>query len=233
MRFLKPTLAFIGFATIIFGCNSQIKRVDLKTETDSLSYAIGINMGNNLKNSKIDNVNINAIANAIQDVKEEKKDLMTAEKSMEIIQKYLSKQKDVEGNKNKEEGQKFLAENAKKEGVVSDPEGFQYKIDQEGTGAYPVATDIVKVHYKGSFIDGKEFNSSYKDNNNQPVEFPLNGVIRGWTLGLQKVKLGGKITLWLPSELAYGERGSGPIGPNQLLIFEVELLEIKKPEAKK
>lgn len=233
MRFLKPTLALISFAVVISGCNSQIKKVDLKTETDSLSYAIGINLGYNLKNSKIDNINIVAVANGIEDVKADKKDLMTPEKSMEIIQNFLTKVKDAEGKKNLEEGMKFLEENAKKEGVISDPAGFQYKINQEGTGVYPTETDIVRVHYKGSFLDGKEFNSSYKDNNNQPIEFPLKGVIRGWTLGLQKIKVGGKITLWLPSELAYGERGSGPIGPNQLLVFEVELLDIKKPEDKK
>lgn len=231
MRFLKPTLALIGFAAIISGCNSQIKKVDLKTETDSLSYAIGINMGYNLKNSKIDNVNIIAIANGMQDVKAEAKDLMTPEKSMELIQKFLNKQKDAEGKKNIEDGKKFLDENAMKEGVISDPEGFQYKITQEGTGAYPVETDVVKVHYKGTFIDGKEFDSSFK--RNEPAEFPLNGVIRGWTLGLQKVKVGGKMTLWIPANLAYGERGGGPIGPNQTLIFEVELLEIVKKDVKK
>ncbi len=229
MRFLKPTLAIFGVALIVSGCNSQIKKVDLKTETDSLSYAIGINMGFNLKNNKIDDINIIAIANGMQDVKEDKKDLMTPEKSMELIQKFLTKQKDAEGKKNLEDGKKFMEENAKNEGVISDPQGFQYKVIQEGTGANPIETDVVKVHYKGSFIDGKEFDSSYK--NNQPAEFPLNGVIRGWTLGLQKMKVGGKMMLYLPSELAYGP--GGPLGPNQTLIFEVELLEIVKQEAKK
>ncbi|RPH30447.1 MAG: FKBP-type peptidyl-prolyl cis-trans isomerase [Bacteroidales bacterium] len=226
MKFLKPTLALISMVVIMSGCNSKIGKVDIKTDSDSLSYAIGINMGYNLKNSKIDNVNIIAVANGMQDVKEAKKDLMTPEKSMEIIQKFLTKQKEAEGLKNIEVGKKFLEDNAKNEGVISDPEGFQYKTLQEGTGAMPAETDVVKVHYKGTLIDGTEFDSSFKTN--QPAQFPLNGVIRGWTLGLQKMKVGGKMMLWLPASLAYGERGGGPIGPNQTLIFEIELLEIVK-----
>lgn len=231
MRFLKPTLALIGFAVIISGCNSQVKRVKLKNETDSLSYAIGINLGYNIKNSGIEDVNLAAIANGVQDVKESKKDLLTPEDAMSIIQKSLIKAGEAKGSKNKEEGKKFLEENAKNEGVISDPQGFQYKILQEGSGAYPTETDVVRVHYKGSFINGEEFDSSYK--NNKPVEFPLNGVIRGWTLGLQKMKVGGKMMLWVPAELGYGERGGGPIGPSQTLIFEVELLDIVKQEVKK
>ncbi len=232
MKFLKPTLALLSMIAIMSGCNSKIGKVDIKTDNDSLSYAIGINMGNNLKNSKIDNVNISAIAIGIQDVQEGKKDVMTPEKSMALIQKFLTKQKDAEGAKNFEEGKKFLEENAKKEGIIVDPAGFQYKIMQEGTGAMPVATDVVKVNYKGTSIEGVEFDSSYK--NGKPVEFPLNGVIRGWTLGLQKMKVGSIMMLWLPADLAYGAnpRPGGPIGPNQVLIFEIELLEIVK-EVKK
>lgn len=230
MKFLKPTLALLSMAVIMSGCNSKIGKVDIKTEADSLSYAIGINMGYNLKNSKIDNANIIAVANGMQDVKDAKKDLMTPEKAMELIQKFLTKQKEAEGIKNLEEGKKFLEENAKKEGIISDPEGFQYKMMQEGTGEMPKETDVVKVHYKGTLVDGTEFDSSYK--RPEPAQFPLNGVIRGWTLGLQKMKVGGKMMLWLPASLAYGERGGGPIGPNQVLTFEIELLEIVK-EVKK
>lgn len=226
MKFLKPTLALLSMAVIMSGCNSKIGKVDIKTEADSLSYAIGINMGYNLKNSKIDNANIIAVANGMQDVKDAKKDLMTPEKAMELIQKFLTKQKEAEGIKNLEEGKKFLEENAKKEGIISDPEGFQYKMMQEGSGEMPKETDVVKVNYKGTLVDGTEFDSSYK--RNEPAQFPLNGVIRGWTLGLQKMKVGGKMMLWLPASLAYGERGGGPIGPNQVLTFEIELLEIVK-----
>jgi len=231
MRFLKPTLALISMAVIISGCNSKIGKVDIKTESDSLSYAIGVNMGYNIKNSKIDDINVLAVANGLIDVKDGKKDVMTSEKSIQIIQKFLAKQQAKVGQKNLEEGKKFLEENAKKEGVVSDASGIQYKMIQDGTGAFPTENDVVKVQYKGSLTDGTEFDSSYK--RNQPAEIPLNGVIKGWSIGLQKMKVGSKYTLWIPAELGYGERGTGPIGPNQVLIFEIELLEIVKQQPKK
>lgn len=229
MKFLKPTLVLASLAVIMSGCSSKkIAKTDIKTETDSLSYAIGINMGYNLKNSKIEDINIMAFANGLQDVQEGKKDAMTNEKSIEYIQKYFGKLQQKIADKNIEEGKKFLEENAKKEGVIVDTAGFQYKMLQEGTGPMPKETDVVKVHYKGTLIDGTEFDSSYK--RNEPAQFPLNGVIRGWTLGLQKMKVGSKCMLYIPGELAYGAnpRPGGQIGPNQLLIFEVELLEIVK-----
>ena len=231
MKFLKPTLALISMAVIISGCNSKkIGKVDIKTPSDSLSYAIGVNMGYNIKNSKIDDLNVLAVANGLSDVREAKKDMMTAEKSMEVIQKYLAKQQQKLGQKNLEEGKKFLEENAKKEGVVADTSGIQYKILQDGTGPLPKETDVVKVNYKGTLIDGTEFDSSYK--RNEPAQFPLNGVIRGWSLGISKMKVGTKFMLWIPAKLAYGERGGGPIGPNQILIFEIEFLEIVKQPTK-
>jgi len=231
MKFLKPTLALISMAVIISGCNSKkIGKVDIKTPTDSLSYAIGVNMGYNIKNSKIEDLNVLAVANGLSDVREAKKDMMTAEKSMEVIQKYLAKQQQKLGQKNLEEGNKFLEENAKKEGVVTDTSGIQYKILQDGTGPLPKETDVVKVNYKGTLIDGTEFDSSYK--RNEPAQFPLNGVIRGWSLGLSKMKVGTKFMLWIPAKLAYGERGGGPIGPNQILIFEIDFLEIVKQPTK-
>ncbi len=125
-----------------------------------------------------------------------------------------------------EKGAAFLKANASKEGVKTTASGLQYKITKEGTGKSPKATDTVKVHYRGTLIDGKEFDSSYK--RNEPIEFPLNGVIRGWTECVQLAKEGGKIELYIPSNLAYGERGApGAIGPNKTLIFEIELLQVK------
>jgi FKBP-type peptidyl-prolyl cis-trans isomerase len=126
-----------------------------------------------------------------------------------------------------EKGAKFLEENAKKEGVKTTASGLQYKVDKEGTGKSPTATDTVKVHYKGTLLDGKEFDSSYK--RNEPIEFPLNRVIKGWTEGVQLMKEGGKMTLYIPSKLAYGPSGTpgGPIGPDETLIFEIELLQVK------
>jgi len=124
-------------------------------------------------------------------------------------------------------GAEFLADNASKEGVKTTPSGLQYKVVTEGTGKSPAATDLVKVHYRGTLLDGTEFDSSYK--RNSPAEFPLNRVIPGWTEGVQLMKEGGKSIFYIPSNLAYGERGTpgGPIGPNQTLIFEIELLEVK------
>jgi FKBP-type peptidyl-prolyl cis-trans isomerase len=126
-----------------------------------------------------------------------------------------------------EKGAAFLKENASKEGVKTTASGLQYKILKEGTGKAPTASDTVKVHYKGTLLDGKEFDSSYK--RGEPIEFPLSGVIRGWTEGVQLVKEGGKIQLFIPSQLAYGPRGTpgGPIGPDETLIFEIELLQVK------
>jgi FKBP-type peptidyl-prolyl cis-trans isomerase len=126
-----------------------------------------------------------------------------------------------------EKGEKFLKENATKEGVKTTPSGLQYKITKEGAGKSPKATDTVVVHYRGTLLDGKEFDSSYK--RNEPAEFPLNRVIKGWTEGLQLLKEGGKATLYIPPALGYGARGTpdGSIGPNETLTFEVELLKIK------
>jgi FKBP-type peptidyl-prolyl cis-trans isomerase FkpA/FKBP-type peptidyl-prolyl cis-trans isomerase FklB len=125
-----------------------------------------------------------------------------------------------------EKGQAFLKENAKKEGVKTTSSGLQYKITKEGTGKNPKATDTVVVHYKGTTIDGKEFDSSFK--RGEPATFPLNGVIKGWTEGLMYLSEGGKATLYIPSELAYGKRGApGAIGPDETLIFDVELIRIK------
>jgi FKBP-type peptidyl-prolyl cis-trans isomerase FkpA len=125
-----------------------------------------------------------------------------------------------------EKGKAFLKENATKEGVKTTPSGLQYKITKEGTGKRPKATDTVVVHYKGTLIDGKEFDSSYK--RGQPTEFPLDAVIKGWTEGIAYLNEGSKATLYIPSELAYGSRGAGgAIGPDETLIFEVELVKVK------
>lgn len=125
-----------------------------------------------------------------------------------------------------EKGQQFLAENAKKEGVKTTPSGLQYEVIKEGTGKSPKATDTVLVHYKGTLLDGTEFDSSYS--RNEPISFPLNRVIPGWTEGVQLMKEGAKYKFFIPSNLAYGAGGTpgGPIGPNETLIFEVELLKV-------
>jgi len=128
--------------------------------------------------------------------------------------------------KNKKEGETFLAENMKKEGVKTLASGLQYKVITEGTGKMPKATDTVTTNYRGTLVDGTEFDSSYK--RGEPATFPVNGVIAGWTEALQLMKTGAKWQLFVPSNLAYGERGTGPIGPNAVLLFEVELISIKE-----
>ena len=130
------------------------------------------------------------------------------------------------GSANKKADIEFLAKNKKEKGVKTLASGLQYQIIKAGTGASPKATDTVVTHYRGNLIDGKVFDSSYK--RGQPATFPVNGVIKGWTEALQKMKVGGKWKLFIPSELAYGEKGPASIGPNSVLIFEIELLEIKK-----
>ena len=131
--------------------------------------------------------------------------------------------------KNIEAGLAYLEENGKKEGVVTTESGLQYEVLEEGEGASPEATDMVKVHYRGTLLDGTEFDSSYK--RGEPAEFPLNRVISGWTEGVQLMKEGAKYRFHIPSELAYGARSTGAITPNSTLIFDVELLEVVKPEA--
>jgi FKBP-type peptidyl-prolyl cis-trans isomerase len=147
---------------------------------------------------------------------------------MTAFEKDMQAKLKAAGEKNAAEGAKFLEENKKKEGVKTTSSGLQYKVLKEGTGAQPKATDTVTVNYRGTLINGKEFDSSYQ--RGQPATFPLNGVIKGWTEGLQLMKQGAKYQLFVPPNLAYGERAAGPdITPNSTLIFEVELLEVKPP----
>lgn len=232
MKFNKLFLA-IAFVAAMASCrnsNVNVGKVVLKTDADSLSYALGVNIAQSFKNAKLEGINYKAVARGIQDVdKNDSSNIkMTDEEAMKFIQEYLNKREAKVAEKNLEESNKFLEENKTKEGVIVDSTGLQYKVITEGTGSMPVAEDVVKVHYKGTLIDGKQFDSSY--DRNQPAQFKLNQVIKGWTIGLQKMKVGSKFILYIPADLAYGTnvRPGGPIGPNQALIFEVELLEIVK-----
>jgi FKBP-type peptidyl-prolyl cis-trans isomerase FklB len=207
---------------------AQEKSPPLKDQKDKVSYSIGLNIGSNLSRQNVE-INPEALVAGIKDAIAQKpqltqdqiKEVMTAwEKDMQAKQK-------AAGEKSAAEGTKFLEENKKKEGVKTTASGLQYKVIKEGTGAQPKATDTVTVNYRGTLIDGKEFDSSYK--RGQPATFPLSGgVIKGWTEGLQLMKTGSKYQLFVPSALAYGERAVGPdISPNSALIFEIELLEAK------
>ncbi|MBS0657672.1 MAG: FKBP-type peptidyl-prolyl cis-trans isomerase [Verrucomicrobia bacterium] len=204
-----------------------------KSQKEKASYAIGVNIGRNLKQQPGLEVDMPSIIVGLQDgtsgagLKLSDKEMEEALQAMsaEISKKAAAKAKEA-GEANKKEGDAFLAANKSKEGVQVRPSGLQYKVLKEGNGATPKATDTVKVHYRGTLINGKEFDSSYK--RNEPATFPVNRVIPGWTEALQLMKVGSKYQLWIPSELAYKENGAGQdIGPNAMLTFEVELLGIE------
>jgi FKBP-type peptidyl-prolyl cis-trans isomerase len=209
---------------------------ELKDDKAKASYAVGLNIGKNWKNQSID-LDVDTVTRGIRDALAEK-DGLTDTEVKEILTKF---QTDLRGKaeakrkedlvKNQKAGAEFLAANEKKPGVKKTASGLQYKSIKEGTGPVPTTNDTVIVHYKGTLIDGKEFDSSYK--RNEPATFPVTGVIKGWTEALTHMKVGSKWELYIPSELAYGERGRGAqIGPNSTLVFEVELVGIKPPEAK-
>lgn len=206
----------------------------LKDQKDKVSYALGMNLAANLKSQSIE-VDPNLVAQAMKDYLAGKT-LMTDDESRATLvqlQNDLRAKQEQERQKmaddNKKEGDTFLAANKTKEGVVATPSGLQYKVLTQGTGPKPTAGDTVTCNYKGTLINGKEFDSSYK--RGQPAEFPVSGVIRGWTEALQLMPVGSKYQLFIPADLAYGIRGAGPdIGPNSTLIFEVELISIKPKE---
>jgi FKBP-type peptidyl-prolyl cis-trans isomerase FklB len=210
-------------------------KTELKDQKDKGSYAIGLEVGTSLKKQKMD-VNTNILVKGLNDglsgakpllTEEQVKETMTALQK-EMMDKQAAAAKEL-GEKNAEAGKKFLEENKKKEGVKTTASGLQYKVLKEGTGDSPKETDTVITNYKGTVLDGTEFDSSYK--RNEPASFPVNRVIKGWTEALQLMKPGAKYQLFIPSNLAYGERAVGEkIGPNSTLIFEVELVGIKPPE---
>jgi len=205
----------------------------LKDQKEKISYIIGMDIGGNFKKQSID-IDPDMMARGIKDglsgakpllSEQEAREVMTAfEKEMQARHEVAQK---AAGEKNKKEGEVFLAENKKKEGVKTLPSGLQYKMIKPGTGKKPAATDTVTTHYKGTLIDGTEFDSSYK--RGKPATFPVNGVIPGWTEALQLMEEGAQWQLFIPSNLAYGERGAGRvIGPHATLIFEVELISIQE-----
>jgi FKBP-type peptidyl-prolyl cis-trans isomerase FklB len=205
---------------------------ELKTGKEKLSYSIGMDIGANLKKGSVE-VDPDLLAKGLKDSYGGGKTILTDNEARDTITEYQKAQmaKQAENmhkmaQKNREDGEKFLAENGKKEGVKTLPSGLQYKEITPGKGKSPKATDTVTTHYKGTLIDGTEFDSSYK--RGQPATFQVSGVIPGWTEALQLMKEGAKWQLFLPSNLAYGERGAGrDIGPNATLIFEVELIAVK------
>lgn len=193
---------------------------------DKLSYALGMSMASNMKQSGLDCINVDDFASAIKSVFNGEKMQMSADEAQSAINEFFAKQKTEVMSKNKKAGEEFLAKNKNNEGVVTTASGLQYKILVAGSGAKPKETDTVDCHYEGRLIDGTIFDSSYK--RGQSAQFPVNGVIPGWVEALQLMPVGSKWQLYIPSELAYGEYGAGEtIEPNSTLIFDVELLAIK------
>ncbi len=194
---------------------------------ENLSYALGMVIGHNLKGMGVKNLNATQFAQAVTDVLEGHATLLADNEAQRIVTDFLQKQQAEAGKAVREEGEHYLAENAQKEGVTVLPSGLQYVVLTEGTGAKPKATDRVKCHYEGRLTDGTVFDSSYR--RGEPAVFPLNGVIAGWTEGVQLMGEGAKFRFFIPYQLAYGERGAGQsIPPYAALVFDVELLEVVK-----
>ena len=194
-------------------------------EMDRVSYSLGLSIASNLISSGVTTINTEAFTDAMRTVFEGQMPEIMPDEANNILQDYFEKLQAEKGNTAKAAGEKYLEENKKREGVVALPSGLQYKIMTEGNGPKPKASDTVKCHYEGRLINGSVFDSSYK--RNEPAEFPVSGVIPGWVEALQLMPVGSKWQLYIPSELAYGAHGAGQaIGPNETLIFDVELLAI-------
>ncbi len=250
MKTIKMMLVAGVLSFGVISCNTQSQKVtkaDLKTEVDSVSYAIGLDLAKNLS-TNIPDVNVDIFIRAIKNHKDSANALMNDMEVKQVITKYFQKKRERDMKKRQEEalkqaekkyakekkeGEEFLKENAKKQGIVTTKSGLQYKVIKQGKGEKPTATSKVKVHYKGTLINGEEFDSSYK--RKEPATFLANQVIKGWTEGLQLMPVGSKYMFYIPQELAYGAfpRGGGKIKPFMPLIFEVELLEIVKPKEDK
>lgn len=229
--FMLISFAVVMMVKVGVGQETQAAEKAMETVKDKASYAIGTSIGSSITRDDMD-LNLELVFQGIRDVVEDKPRRLTDEQlqaAMATFEEELQKRRQARSaaaaDVNAREGKAFLTENTKKPGVVTLPSGLQYKVLKQGTGATPTAQDTVKTHYRGRLIDGTEFDSSYS--RGEPATFPVGRVIPGWTEALQKMKVGDKWELYIPSNLAYGPRGTGAdIGPNATLIFEIELLDI-------
>lgn len=231
MRFLIA----LAVCITLFSCDSMSQqKAKLKTKQDSVSYAVGVDIGKNMKRQEIE-LDLNVMLAGMKDAMSNGKVQLTDEQMMAVMQTFqqemmakMQAKKAKEGEENIAQGKKFLEENAKKEGVKTTPSGLQYKVISSGSGGkQPTDTSVVKVHYRGTLLNGTEFDSSYK--RGQPAEFPVNGVIKGWQEAIKMMKTGDKWMVVIPADIAYGAQGAPPsIPPNATLQFEIELLEIVK-----
>jgi FKBP-type peptidyl-prolyl cis-trans isomerase FklB len=231
-RQLLAILTTLFFLLLAIGCTAADKTPKLESLIDKVSYSIGLNIGKDFKAQNIE-INPDLLARGIKDAFSDSKPLLTEEEIQAAVGTFQQERmaeaeamaKEL-GEKNLKEGEAFLQENAKKEGVVTLPSGLQYEIIEKGTGKSPGPEDQVTVHYRGTLLDGTVFDSSY--DRGEPVTFPVGGVIPGWTEALQLMKEGAKWKLFIPPSLAYGEKGAGQvIGPNATLSFEVELISVQ------
>lgn len=250
--FVRTTLLASAMLLALSACKAEQKPVDvsatgassekvttpgLSSEKEQVSYTIGMAMGKQLADIK-DEVNLDTVIKALRTQMDGGKALIDDAQAQKIMMEFGQKMqaKQIakmmeEAKANEAKGEAFLAENGKKAGVVTTASGLQYQVLTQGSGAKPGPEDGVKVHYKGTLLDGKQFDSSY--DRGEPAVLPLNGVIPGWSEGLQLMQVGSKYKFWIPAKLAYGEQAPPQIGPNQLLVFEVELQEIIKKKAAK
>lgn len=229
---IKNGAVIIGAMMLAIGFSACDKKSDLSTDKAKYSYAIGHQIGRNMKMQGIELDEV-AFSQAVRDQLAGKESALKEEDMRNALQKMSEMQQKESQEKakaNLEQGKKFLEENKAKDGVKVTESGLQYKVMEEGSGPSPKESDVVSVHYKGTLLDGTEFDSSYK--RNTPAEFPVRAVIKGWTEALQLMKKGAKYTLYIPPELAYGERGNPTIPGNSVLVFEVELLDIKDQKGK-
>ena len=224
---MKRFIIIVSASLLALPLFGQEKSTQLKDQKDKVSYSIGLQIGFNLSRQKVD-ISPEVLAAGIKDALAGKPQLTPDQikEVMSAFEKDMEQKQKQSGDKNKAEGAKYLEENKKKEGVKTTASGLQYKVLKDGNGAQPKATDTVTVNYRGTLINGTEFDSSYK--RGQPATFPVNGVIKGWTEALQLMKVGSKYQLFIPSDLAYGERSVSPdLAANSTLIFEVELMDAK------
>lgn len=231
---MKATNLFLMLAVgvLAMSCNSGSMTqtsATLKNADDTASFYIGYMYGSGMQRMGIKEPNMNALVAGMNSALQ-KKEMKTDPQAMDMyLNNYLQELSQRRAEENAKKGAEFLRENAKKAGVDSLAGGVQYKVIKAGDGAKPLETDVVRVHYRGTLIDGTEFDSSIK--RGEPAEFQLNRVIPGWTTALKEMPVGSKWEIYIPSEQAYGARNAGPIGPNETLIFEVELLDIVKADS--
>jgi FKBP-type peptidyl-prolyl cis-trans isomerase FkpA len=228
----KIILALVIAVSVIFvSCQANDKKTAAKTAgaTANPSYAFGVAVGNSLKDTSVA-IDYNQFLKGVKDVMDKNAPSITLEEAGKVIQASIEAATAKKGEENLAKEKDFLDKNGKKPGVKTTASGLQYEMIKEGTGATPKATDTVKVNYVGTLLDGTKFDSSI--DRGQPAEFPLNGVIPGWTEGIQLMKVGGKARFYIPSKLAYGPNGAGgKIAPNSTLIFDVDLLDAKPAAA--